>query len=66
MIDQKLQTILQGLLDSEDDTGCSFDPDDEDSFQPTVVNRRKIVELKEYLKNSQQRLYAKIKLGVKT
>ena len=50
-MDEELREILNRLISSEDDTGCSYDPDDPDSIHLTVVNKGYVDELKQYLKH---------------
>jgi hypothetical protein len=48
-MDDELLKILQGIIGSEDDTGCSHDPDDPHSIPLTVVNKNDVDALRSYL-----------------
>ena len=50
-MDEDLKKILDNLVASADDTGCSNDDEDEDAIRLTVVNKDYVDELRQYVKH---------------
>jgi hypothetical protein len=51
-MDEELRQILDDLLASEDDTGCSYDEDDPTAFPLTVVNKNQTNKLRKWLEDN--------------